>query len=133
MPAAVVDFIIKRFDIFHDGSSFYFYNEDRGVWVDQHDNVVGKIIKDALKDKSKKNYIQDVMQQLEYETFKTPDELIRNHKLINLSNGMLDIQVNKLLSHNKKYFSKVQIPIEFNPSAKCPRFFQFLKEIFKDD
>jgi len=133
VPTAVVDNIIRRYDIFHDGSSFYFYNKDRGVWLFQHDNFVGKIIKDALANKSRRNYIQDVMKQVEYETYKTPDELMQNHKLINLSNGMLDIQNGKLLLHDKEYYSKVQIPIAFNPNAKCTRYLQFLEEVFLDD
>jgi len=133
VPTAVVDYIVGRYDIFHDGGSFYLYNIDRGVWLAQNDSVVGKIIKDALEHKSKLNYIKDVMKQLEYESFKTPGELQQNHKLINLSNGMLDIQNNKLLPHDKEYYSRVQIPIEFDPNAKCPRYQKFLKEIFKDD
>ncbi len=133
VPTAVVDNMIGRYAIFHDGGSFYLYNIDRGVWLAQHDNVIGKFIKDALAKKSKRNYIQDVMKQLEYETFKTPEELIQNHKLINLSNGMLDIQNGKLLPHKKEYYSKVQIPIAFNPKAKCPRYLQYLGEVFLDD
>jgi len=133
IPTAVIGSIKNKFDIFHDGSSFYFYNDKKGVWLPQHDNFVGKILMDMLGNRSKRYYVQEVMKLHEYETFKTADELIQNHKLINLSNGMLDIQNGKLLPHDKEYYSKVQIPIDFNPNAKCISYLQFLEEIFKDD
>jgi len=35
-----------------------------------------------------------------------------------------------LLPHDQNYFSRIQIPCNFNPDAECKRFFQFLNEIF---
>jgi len=133
IPTAVINSIIQRHDVFHDGSGFFFYVQKRGVWLAQHDNFVGKIIKTMLENKSRRFYVQDVKKQLEWETFLTPDDLRQNRKLINLSNGMLDLQNGKLVPHKKEYYSKIQIPIEFNPTAECTRFMQFLEEIFQDD
>lgn len=41
-------------------------------------------------------------------------------KLINVKNGMLDWENEKVLDHDPKYFSTYQIPYNWNPGASCP-------------
>jgi putative DNA primase/helicase len=53
--------------------------------------------------------------------------------MVNLLNGMLDLETGELEPHDKEYYSTVQIPIAFDPDAECPRFLQFLGELFRDN
>ncbi len=56
-----------------------------------------------------------------------------NRTILNLENGMLNLDTFDLLPHDPKYGSTIRIPIGFDSEAKCPQFIRFLKEIFEGD
>ena len=53
--------------------------------------------------------------------------------VLNMRNGLLDLSERKLQSHSNNFFTMTQLPYEFDPDARCPRFEKFVSEIFDDD
>ncbi len=53
--------------------------------------------------------------------------------LINLENGMLDWQAGTLLPHDPKYWSSVQLPVRYDPSAQSPEIDRFLNDLFPQE
>jgi putative DNA primase/helicase len=53
--------------------------------------------------------------------------------LINLKNGMFELEKKKLIPHDKDFLSTMQLNVTYNSGSACPRWEQFLKEIFEDD
>jgi len=132
IPGHLMDYILEYQDLFHDGQRYYQYNE-KGLWREIHKNKIGQQMENVLGERARRSRIQDSLKLLEYRVFKDHRELEQNHGLVNLKNGMLDYQTKKLLPHDKRYYSRVQIPIEYDSDADCPRFKRFLEEIFLDD
>lgn len=60
----------------------------------------------------------------------SPDELDTNSYLLNCQNGTIDLQTGQLKSHDPKNFITKTIPVEYDPSAQCPQWFEFLETIF---
>jgi hypothetical protein len=110
-PSKLVEYILMFNDIFHDGSVFYRY-DNRGVWVEMHDDEIGQEMDTALGHRSRSSYVHDTMKVLEYRRFVKEQKLKKIFKLINLKNGMLNPKTGKLLQHKKEYYSKNQLPIE---------------------
>jgi P4 family phage/plasmid primase-like protien len=54
-------------------------------------------------------------------------------KLVALKNGLLDVQTEKVHPHTALRFSTLCLPFEFDPKAKCPRWMQFLAELWPSD
>lgn len=52
---------------------------------------------------------------------------------VNLRNGMLHVETRELQPHSKAYLSTIQLPVKYNHDAKCPRWLQFLAEVFEED
>lgn len=52
---------------------------------------------------------------------------------VNLQNGMLHVETRKIHPHNKDHFSTIQLPVKYEEKATCPRWHQFLDEIFEAD
>ena len=52
---------------------------------------------------------------------------------INLTNGLLNLNTFELVPHNRQFASLVQLPFDYDPEAECPRFHQFLDEVFRGD
>jgi len=54
-------------------------------------------------------------------------------KYLTLQNGLYDLDAGKLIDHSQDIFTTNLLPYNYDPSAACPRFIQFLQEIFMDD
>jgi putative DNA primase/helicase len=52
---------------------------------------------------------------------------------INLSNGLLDWQTGQLWPHTPELTSTVQLPVQWDPTARCPRIDQWLSEVLPAD
>lgn len=67
------------------------------------------------------------------ESFKNHTDLNVPNGLINLKNGVLDLKSGAILTHSKEHFFTYCLPTEFNESAQCPRWIEFLNNIFPSD
>ena len=57
-----------------------------------------------------------------------------NINLVNLRNGIYNLETKEFMEHNPKYYLSNQIPVIYNPDANINRIQQFLEEIlYKDD
>ena len=124
--------ILQKYDLFHDGSGFYQYLST-GVWKQMPDDIISQLISNALGYKEKRSYISDTLKLAQWAVTRLPTDTKQPYPLINLANGMLNLETLDLLPHNKSYMSTVQVPIKYDPEAECPRWMQFLQEIFPDD
>lgn len=52
---------------------------------------------------------------------------------LNLNNGMLDWATGKLLMHDPQFKSTVQLPLNWNPEAKCPTVDAFFDQVLHTD
>ena len=128
-----MDHILTDVDVFHDGNQFYLYDPIKGVWKARHENVIGDMMRLAIGRNAKSSHIRDALKMLETRVFEEPEDLEPDLRIINLKNGMLDIKSGELSEHDKSYRSTVQIPIAFDRQARCPRFEQYLREVFPND
>ncbi|WP_321886067.1 DNA primase family protein [Paraburkholderia bannensis] len=82
-----------------------------------------------------------------YETAAQVDSLLRAIKLrctmpafpnatlmtINVQNGVLDLNTGKLGPHRPEHFHRNQLKTSYDASSQCPRWLQFLDEVFSVD
>ena len=52
---------------------------------------------------------------------------------LTLKNGLFSLQEGRLIPHTPDVFTTNLLPYDYDPSAKCPRFIQYLNEIFLED
>jgi len=48
------------------------------------------------------------------------EKMDKDLHFINLRNGMIDLRTMDLEPHHPSYYSTVQVPVKYNPDAKCP-------------
>jgi putative DNA primase/helicase len=56
------------------------------------------------------------------------DQFDDNPAILNVKNGLLNIDSGELKQHTPSYLSLVQIPSKYDPSAKCPNILKFLAD-----
>ena len=52
---------------------------------------------------------------------------------VNVLNGLLDVTTRKLSPHSPDFLSPVQLPVKFDPHARCPMWDKFISEVFPGD
>lgn len=94
--------------------------------------IIRHVIHECLLDAWKSIFEKEIIKAIEREV-PLIEELNTYREYINVLNGMLNIKTQELEPHNPNYLSSIQIPIEYNPDAKCDRFIRFIEEITLGD
>jgi putative DNA primase/helicase len=59
------------------------------------------------------------------------DKLDAGEMLLNCTNGVLDLETGNLLAHAREFLCTKNLNIPFDKDASCPRWFEFLDQIFE--
>ena len=54
-------------------------------------------------------------------------------RLLNVRNGLYDLTAGTLGKHTPTYFSMVQLPMNYDPAARCPGILEWFKEVTQGD
>ena len=82
-----------------------------------------------LKQYVKKEFRGEIIEHIGIEHYIERDDLNPIKTMINLNNGMYDLETRQLIPHDPKYNSTIRIPVTFNPDAKCPTVDKFMGEV----
>lgn len=113
----------------------YLYNK-KGVFEELSEVELGKVIRSLMHEgrwnswnsKAEAEAVKALLRESN-----TVEEMNTMRDYINLKNGMLSLETFELLPHHPDYLSTVQLPIEYDSTAKAPSFMKFLGEITFDD
>lgn len=122
-----------------DEAAFYQYDPPRGLWVKTSDDAIQSAICDDIKriadteavpeliPARSSSFMRGCVQHLRGRVEKR-DAFRREAGLIHLRNCMLDLRDGGLKTHpfSPKFYSRNQVPVDFDPEAKCDRFVQSL-------
>lgn len=126
--------------IFRRGENSYFFEYKEGVYMpitdtEMEDKVDGFMAMNFLFDyRTSNRNIKDTVLRVERLLSRTPhrsftEEYIQTKFYLNLKNGLLDLKTFTLLPHTKEYFSTVQVPYVYDPSAPSPKFDNFISKV----
>lgn len=132
MPENVEAFLKTYHPLRFVNGSFQGYTQ--GYWpvLDDRADVRNAIAKFYGKEAKPKN-INDTFSLLADFKAEHDSEKSAGQNLICLCNGTLDAEKNMLLDHNPDHRLTTKTDIVWNPDAACPRWLQFLEEIFALD
>lgn len=113
----------------------YLYN-NKGVYKEFNNVELGKLVRtlmnEGLRNSWRVNYEKEAIQAIQREC-RYVEEFNQFNEYINLENGMFNLTTGILEKHHPRYLSTIQVPVHYNPKAKCPRFIEFMKEITLND
>lgn len=115
--------------IWQDNDGFYQY--EHGVWNKISDTVVKGYIIDVIGETSHYSKVCSVLGMLRSKAVRN----IRfNQQLVfNFRNGTFDFKQNQLLPHDKSFYSTIQVPYEFDRTAACPEWRNFIDTVMSHD
>ncbi|MFA5864238.1 MAG: phage/plasmid primase, P4 family [Phycisphaerae bacterium] len=132
-PQKLAEVIQVEFDpmAYVEGSFYRFIPE--GVWTRIPDHVLGKFAISKLSPCARTSWINDTINLLKTILWCDPDQFQPKPNTINLKNGMLNLLTGTLEPHDPEFKSRVQLPFAYDPIQQCPRWMQFLDEVFDDE
>ena len=122
-------------NIVHAEDTFWTY-PGNGVWSEEHaEGVKKKIIDGMPEDAVSGSAVDGVFKLARTVAYEPGARFGEPFEGVNLGNGLLvhDGQRWVLQPHDRDRYLLAQIPVEYDPEATCPRFNQFLREIFEGD
>ncbi len=131
----IVDEVLKRHTLitFVDTGRTWIYDKSVGHYLPNAEAAIRTYITLSLSIEAKKSWIEEALYLIKQRT----NSMRKNHEpppnLINLENGVFDIETRTLTDHTPDHFFTSQLPVKYDPTAECPKFLDFIKDIVKDD
>ncbi len=103
----------------------YLYRD--GIYV-QGENFVRSHIQTILQEQTSNHYLNEIIERVKGSTLINREDFEVNKNLINLNNGVLNIETMQLAPHNPQFLFMQKIPVDYNPEATCPEINKFLED-----
>jgi len=123
--------IIRETPIKTDIRTFLMYRWNGKYWADDAEGYIQKRLVKAEGENYKPYHLKTLIEIIQGETFVNSLEEPPAH-LINLENGVLNLETGELMQHDPKYFFRNMIHAKYDPSAKAEKFLKWLEEILPD-
>ena len=109
---------------------------NKGYYIEMNDRMLKAICRGIIHEaktdiwcrKWEGEYFEALRREIPFVEEMNPEK-----GLINLTNGMLNLYSMEFINHDPSYLSTIQTPIEYDGSASCPKFEEFLFDIFEGD
>ncbi len=122
--------IANKYQIIYCAGNFYKY--ESGYYQQLDVNEINKCTKDILADSFNIHRANEVNFALKADCFIDIAQLDKTN-LLNLRNGLLDLDTFKLQSHSPEIYTTIQLQVKYEPNAVCPKWEKTVDEIFQSD
>lgn len=120
-----------QFKTIDDTKEIYWYDDSRGVYVDKDEIIIETQCESMLPEISSYE-VGEVIHHIRRRTYIDRAEFDKDPDIINVKNGLLNIQTRELKPHTSTYLSLIQLPLVYKPKAKCPKIIEFFKQVLED-
>lgn len=107
--------------------------DDSGIYVPGGELIIEQWVQSALRSDASIHIVNEVLGHVRRSTLINVDDIDASDNTINVRNGLLHTGSSKLTAHTPSYISITQIPVDYNPDAKCPRIDEFLASVFDEE
>ncbi len=96
---------------------------------EEEEKIFFKHLKYSRNSRGKDNMLKESEHRLSI----LPKEFDKNKGLLNVENGVIDLQTGQLLEHDYSLFLSKKSKIEYTDKIDCPKWLEFLQDIFDND
>lgn len=116
------------FKTMKDNEVVYYYDINKGIYIPFGETLI-KEHTELLAPEIYTHKVVEVIQKIKRRTFVDRDSFDSSMDIINVQNGLLDIRTKELSNHSPDFLSTIQLPVKFDPKAKCPNILRFLGQV----
>jgi len=127
------DEILANFTIKTLNGNEIIFNYEDGVYKDNGEVVIKETASRSLGELCKEYYVKEVIFYVKSATFTPIEKMNSDILILNLKNGLYNIENHLFMPHSKDIFSTVQLSAVYDVSKDCPKIKQFLSEVLIED
>lgn len=131
VPKAIGDDIMKLHTIktMRDNREMYIYED--GVYRTNCESLIETLASTMLGDESTDARVKETVNHIKRMTFVDRESFNSdaNIHILNLKNGLLNVNTGELMPHTPDFLSTIRINITYDPDAKCPHINKFLNDV----
>lgn len=115
-----------HFKTMADSETIYRYKD--GVYVDDGARIVKELAELELDDDCNNFIRNEAVGKVQRKTYVDREEF-NEPGILNLKNGLLELETGTFTDHTPGHLSTIQLPVEYNPQAVCPAINKYLDEV----
>lgn len=124
-------FLINEMGFVSVGDYAWLY--DKTHYKILHPKKIDKLIIELTNEDAKPSWIRQYREILIAKAQSDNDSFKQPELMLNLANGVLDLEKARLYKHDKCYNFRYCVPIKYDPEADCPVFMKYLDDTFEGD
>jgi putative DNA primase/helicase len=114
----------------NDTGEIYYHDVHRGVYIPGAEVLI-ETEAEEYENRISTYKVAEIINKIRRRTYVSRTEFDKDSNLLNLKNGLFNIMTGRLVGHNPEYLSLVQLPINYDPKAKCPNILRFLGQVLR--
>ena len=131
-PGVLAAHLATTYHVIYAGEQYYLYQD--GVYRPMSDaQAQARVQEKMIPTVTLMRQILDAENQWRLLVLKDANDMNADHDVINLQNGLYRVSQDQLHPHTPDYLSTIQLDLDYDPDAECPRFKSFLAEIMCED
>ncbi len=132
----IADMVLRSQDIAtnRDTGEILLYSKDKGVYELGGETFLASLIESQAHELGLEsivtiNVMREVLERIRRRTYVSRKEFDPNPHILNVQNGLLNIDTRKLEPHTPKHKSLVQLPVKYDPNADCPKIKEWHRQV----
>jgi putative DNA primase/helicase len=131
IPAYMADWFLQKHDVFVMNGEIYLFKD--GVYVKDQRTFEHEATK-ALGVEFQSIRVSEALKYLKnMAPFLTAEEAVDTGNVLNLKNGLLDLDTLELKSHTPEFRTIIQLPVAYNPDADTSVIDEYFKRVMPED
>jgi len=133
LPKLVDDLLSEySFKTMRDNEECLIYED--GIYIPQGEAKIKEECEKRVPKKFMHTYdINEVIGHIKRSTYVKRTKFNSEKWVLNLENGLYNIQTGELSSHTPEFLSTIRIPVSYDPSADCPWVRRFFIEVLRQE
>lgn len=133
IPKFLADEILKNHHFITMAGSFDIYHYEDGVYIPNGKNILDQLALEKLSYCFNRRCIDELTSYVEIQARVSRDLVNNEPFVINLKNGLYDVRTGQFKPHTPDFLSTSQIPVDYDPNAKCHNIDKFLSDVVSEE
>ncbi len=118
---------VAAFKTFRDTEEVLIYRD--GIYQLGGETIIKEMVEDRLGQFSNERRANEVIYHVRVKSYASRDAFNAPGHIVNLKNGLLDLDSGELKPHSPDFLGTIRIPVAFDEKATCPTITKFLSEV----
>ena len=119
-----------HFKVMRDSREVYYFDKKIGVYRPQGDTIIREQLELLYPDITTR-HVTEIVEKIRRRNTVDRIDFDSKPNIRNVKNGILDVLSGQLVPHTPDFLSMVQIPVIYNPNAKCPIIMRFFSQVLR--